>query len=113
MMMMKAAVVFVVVFVTGLLIFTVTRPFFLEFAGTYKLAGGFIKFFFLASVGDFIGLRLRTKVWQVPKGMFFKAVVWGIIGVVIVMMFVVYPEGVATLQANHILPFEGNEFAIK
>jgi hypothetical protein len=99
-----------VFFVTGLLIYLLTRPLFLEFATNYKLVGGFIKFFILASIGDFIGYRLKNKHWAIPKNMFFKALIWGLIGVVIVMMFVIFPTGVSMLQEKGLLPFYGNTF---
>lgn len=92
-------------------IFLVTREFFLDFAGNTPLLGGFIKFFFLASYGDLIANRIKKKVWAIPTGFFFKAIIWGIIGVVIVMIFAIFSSGVLQLQANGILPFEGSSFA--
>ncbi|MBU1020852.1 MAG: hypothetical protein KJ847_06505 [Firmicutes bacterium] len=99
-----------VLLITATLIFLVTRDFFLTFAADYKILAGFIKFFFLATIGDFIGLRIKSKLWQVPSYIFVKAFVWGLIGVVIVLMFVIYPQGVASLQSSHILPFDGVNF---
>lgn len=99
-----------VLLVTGLLIFLVSRSFFLSFAHDYALLGGFIKFFLLASIGDFVGLRIKEKQWKIPKKMFFKAIVWGIIGVFIVMMFTIFPTGVIALQEKGILPFSGSVF---
>lgn len=101
----------VVFLITLFFVFLVTRPFFLEFASSNKLLGGFIKFFLLASIGDFVGYRLKTKVWGKPNNMFLKAVVWGIIGIVIVMMFEIFPSGILVLQEKNLLPFEGNTFA--
>ncbi len=100
-----------VLLITLGLIFFVTRDFFLNFYNEYKLLGGFIKFFLLATIGDFVGLRLREKEWKIPNRIFLKAIVWGIIGVAIVMMFTIFPTGVAQLQADGILPFAGNTFA--
>ena len=95
---------------TLLLVFFVTRDFFLDFYSDYKIFGGFIKFFLLASIGDFIALRIKSKQWKVPNYMFLKALVWGFIGITIVLMFTIYPVGVELLQTNNILPFEGNTF---
>lgn len=100
----------IVLFVTATLIFIVTRDFFLTFAADFKIIAGFIKFFFLATIGDFIGLRIKSKQWKVPSYILIKAFVWGLIGAVIVLMFVIYPLGVANLQTSHILPFDGSEF---
>ena len=95
---------------TVILIFIVTRDFFLDFNSNYKYIGGFIKFFFLASIGDFIALRIKSHKWKVPTHIFIKGLVWGMIGVVIVAMFIIYPNGVELLQEKNILPFEGNDF---
>lgn len=92
------------------LVFLVTRPFFLSFYNNQMLLGGFIKFFLLASIGDFIGLRLQEGVWRIPKNMFYKALVWGVIGIFIVMMFTIFPLGVSRLQEMGILPFLNSVF---
>ncbi|WP_081909893.1 hypothetical protein [Candidatus Izimaplasma sp. HR1] len=91
--------------------FVFTRSFFLGFVDEYKIIGGFVKFFFLASIGDFIGLRLKQSFWQVPKKIFFKATIWGLIGSVIVLVFTIFNTGVIELQAKGILPFEDVLFA--
>ena len=52
-----------VFFITGILIFVITRDFFLSFAAETPLLAGFIKFFVLATVGDFIGLRIKNNKW--------------------------------------------------
>lgn len=100
----------VVLSITGLLIFIVTRDFFLDFTKEYKIIGGFVKFFFLASIGDFIAARLKSKKWMLPSHMLIKAIIWGLIGIVIVLMFTIYPVGIETLQEKNILPFKGNTF---
>ncbi len=93
-----------------MLVLIVTRDFFLEFAGDNKILGGFIKFFLLASIGDFIALRIKNKKWKIPNYILIKAIVWGLIGIVIVLMFVIFPVGIEALQEKSILPFEGNTF---
>lgn len=98
---------------TAFVLFIVTRDFFLAFASDYKLLGGFIKFFVLASIGDFIGARFRTGTWTLPKNILYKAIVWGFIGVVIVLMFTIFTTGVAALQNTNLLPSFENEFATK
>ncbi len=100
-----------VFFITCLLIFIVTRDFFLTFANNYKIIGGFIKFFVLATIGDLIGLRIKSGKWIKPNYLLAKAIIWGFIGMVIVLMFGIFAQGVSYLQAENILPFEGNLFA--
>ncbi len=94
-----------VALLTIALVFVVTREFFLNFATNHKLAGGFIKFFFLASIGDFISIRIRRGAWGLPKYILPKAIVWGLIGVVIVLIFGIYTSGIVSLQETGVLPF--------
>lgn len=89
------------------LIILATRPFFLSFASEYKYLGGFIKFFFLASLGDVIGSRIKNKAWSVPRGFIYKAIIWGVIGILIVMMFTLFDQGVSYLENNNFLPNTG------
>lgn len=97
-------ITFGMVLLTIGLVFIVTRDFFLSFASDYKYLGGFVKFFFLASLGDIIGKRIKTKAWSIPTGMLYKAIVWGIIGMLVVMMFGLFDQGVWFLQDNNLLP---------
>ena len=92
------------ILVTGLFIFVLTRPFFLNFSNTYKLIAGFIKFFFLASLGDVLGKRLKTKTWSIPDGFIYKAIVWGVIGILITLVFGLYDGGITTLENTNLLP---------
>ena len=93
------------------LIYVLTRTFFLDFAVDYKILGGFIKFFILASFGDLIAYRIKNKKWGLPNGMIFKAIVWGVIGIFIVLIFVIFSTGVTNLQENSILPFVDSKLA--
>ena len=95
-----------------MIIYLITRNFFLTFAAKSDLAGGFIKFFILATIGDFVGTRLREKQWKIPKNILLKAVVWGLIGIVIVLTFGIYYNGVIYLQKNNILPFYESTLAL-
>lgn len=95
-----------VLLLTVVFVFILTRQFFLGFASSYSIIAGFIKFFFLASMGDVIGSRLKNGYWKIPNKLFFKAIIWGLIGAVIVMVFTIFNTGVSRLQENRILPFK-------
>lgn len=96
------SILFVIAMVSFVFLFT--REFFLSFSKENLLIGGFIKFFFLASLGDVLGKRLKTKKWMIPDGFLYKAFVWGIIGVLIVLVFGLYDNGVSSLENNNLLP---------
>ena len=83
--MKKDHIISLIVFLTTvLLIYIVTRDFFLSFVGAFPLIAGFVKFFILATIGDFIGLRIKSGKWGRPNYLLMKAIIWGFIGVVIV-----------------------------
>lgn len=92
------------VLVTAGLIYLFTREFFLTFSKENLFIGGFIKFFFLASLGDILGKRLKTKKWSMPDGFIYKAIIWGLIGILITMVFYLYDNGVTALETKSLLP---------
>jgi hypothetical protein len=95
-----------VILLTVVFVFILTRSFFLSFAQSSPIVAGFIKFFFLASIGDFIGKRVKSGYWEIPKNIVLKAIVWGLIGSVIVLVFSIFNNGVIYLQDSGILPFK-------
>jgi len=78
-------------------------PFFLNenLYAAYKTANaahpfliGFLKFAILATMGESIGLRMREGVYTKPGfGLMPKAVVWGLLGLTIVMAFQIFSAG--------------------
>ncbi len=81
-----------------------THRLFFDFTDDHVLLGGFIKFFIFASIGDVVSWRFKHKHYRVP-GLMYKAIAWGILGVLIVMAFSIFHEGVRYLQESRILPF--------
>ncbi|MBP1615814.1 MAG: hypothetical protein H6Q13_3262 [Bacteroidetes bacterium] len=84
-----------------------TRKVFISVTDAYPYAVGFIKFAILATMGELLGARVVNNEWKMPKGVFYKAIIWGIIGMMITLVFTVYMGGVAVAQASGKLPFEG------
>ena len=92
-----------------LLVLPMTSQAFFSWSEQYQIIGGFLKFFVLASLGDLLSCRLKAGHYRV-KGLLFKAIVWGFIGVVIVFVFPIFSQGVAFLQRDGLLPFEASVF---
>jgi Mpv17 / PMP22 family. len=84
-----------------------SREVFKAMTSTHPFTMGFVKFAFLATVGELIAIRLQTKRWLLPAGIFAKFVVWGLFGVLIALMFKIFAGGVGLLLANGILPGKG------
>ena len=54
----------------------------------------FIKFFFLATLGELIGLRIKTgRYWQQGFGLLPRALVWGFLGMTIYLAFGIFASG--------------------
>ena len=88
-----------------------TRTTFIEVTDAHPYIGGFFKFFILASMGDWLGIRILKCEWIIPKGFILKAIVWGIIGMMITLVFTVFTEGAGAAQAVGRLPFAGSKLA--
>ena len=87
------------------------RAAFLSFTEAVPYIGGFVKFSILATMGDLLGLRIQNKEWVIPKGVVFKAILWGIIGMMVTLMFALYSNGVKIVQAAELLPFKDSKLA--
>lgn len=89
------------------LVIPTSRTVFLDVTGAHPYIGGFVKFFILATMGDLLGARILRGEWSIPKGFFFKAVLWGILGMAITLVFTVFMAGAEVAQASGKLPFAG------
>ena len=88
-------------FVIGVIAFFV--PFFLseavysfynDFNSTHGMIMSFIKFAILATMGEVIGLRIRTGLYNRKGfGIIPRAIVWGFLGLTIKMSFVIFATG--------------------
>lgn len=72
---------------------------------------GFIKFAILATMGELMAIRIITGNYSKPAGFVYRIIIWGLIGMLITLMFNVFAGGVIAAQAKHYLPFNGSEFA--
>jgi len=64
---------------------------------------GFAKFAILATMGELLSLRILFGKWTKPIGMAYKTIIWGIIGMCIVLMFGLFSSGVAGLETQGLL----------
>lgn len=87
------------------------RTVFLGVTDAHPYLGGFIKFACLATMGDLLGARILNGQWSIPNGFFYKAALWGLIGMAITLLFTVYSAGAEGAQAAGKLPFAGSTLA--
>jgi len=66
----------------------------------------FVKFFILATLGEIMGLRIRTGSYDLMGfGLLPRAIVWGFLGVSLKMAFVIFAEGAPAMLATMGLAF--------
>jgi len=94
-----------------ILVVPTTREAFIGATEVHPYIGGFIKFGILATMGDLLGARILKGDWVIPKGVMYKVIIWGVIGLMVTLVFTVYMGGVAAAQASGKLPFSGSVLA--
>lgn len=94
-------------FVSGLILFFL--PFFIfdqvynaynSFNSDHGMIMSFIKFAVLATLGEVIGLRIKTGKYNTPGfGILPRAIVWGFLGLTIKLAFVIFSSGTVSFLA--------------
>ena len=93
-----------------ILIFPDSREWFKALSSSHSFLMGFVKFAFLATVGEIIAGRIAKGEWSLPVKIVARFVIWGIIGLWITYMMKVFSSGVAGLMASGVLPGGENTF---
>jgi hypothetical protein len=94
-----------------ILVVPASRVVFISVTDAHPYAGGFVKFAILASMGDMLGIRVLKGEWIKPEGLVYKALIWGVIGLMVTLVFTVFMGGAAAAQASGKLPFKGSVLA--
>jgi hypothetical protein len=94
-----------------ILVVPASRVVFISVTDAHPYAGGFVKFAILASMGDMLGIRVLKRQWIKPKGLIYKALIWGVIGIMVTLVFTVFMGGAEAAQAAGKLPFKGSVLA--
>lgn len=71
-----------------------TREIFTAVTNRHPYIMGFVKFAVLATMGELLAARLVFKKWVMVKGIIPKMCIWGVLGILIVLMFSLYTAGV-------------------
>ena len=88
-----------------------THTMFLTASKTSPYLMGFVKFAVLASMGELLAIRIVMGNWKKPNGVLWRVIVWGIIGITVTLMFVLFDAGVQSCMERGYLPFvEGEGF---
>jgi len=101
----------VLVLFSLIFVFESSRTSFIGLTSTYPLAGGFLKFMLLATMGELLSIRISSGEWINPGGLLYRALVWGFLGIIITLIFNIYGAGVTAGMNSGLLPFKGSSFA--
>lgn len=80
-----------------------THQVFIRLTQEHPYLMGFVKFAILATMGELLVIRLLSGQWKKTVGMFSKAIIWGIVGLLVVLMFEIYLNGVAGAVRKQLL----------
>ena len=103
---------FALILLIAIVVIPFTNKLFISFTTTMPYIAAFTKFFILATMGELLSIRLVTSDWEIPKSLLFKAIVWGIIGILIALMFNIFFYGVTNSIEKALLPGKGSKLAL-
>ena len=100
--MKKLDLVFTLLFfaLISLLIIPSTRNFIALSSTNYPYLMGFIKTSILATYGEMIASRIATKNYFSKTGILYRFIIWGFLGMVFVLVFKIFDQGVRASIAN-------------
>jgi Mpv17 / PMP22 family. len=90
--------------ITALLLAPASHQAFINVTLKHPYLMGFIKFAILATMGELLVVRIVSGEWNKPLGIHYKAIVWGLFGMGIVLMFEVFLNGVIGAVKKGLLP---------
>ena len=97
--------------ITAFMIIPQTQSTFIQLTSRYPYGMGFVKFSILATMGELLALRLAHRNWMRPKGMVFKIITWGLIGMLITFMFTFYAAGIYALFDQGLISVQNEALA--
>ncbi len=97
--------------IAALLLIPRTHETFVQQTLVHPYLVGFAKFLVLATMGELLALRIVVGSWSAPKGLIPRAVIWGLLGMVIVLVFEVYAGGVVGALRKGLLPGGSSKLA--
>jgi hypothetical protein len=89
--------------ITVFLIVPVLHKAFVNATNAHPYLMGFAKFAIMATMGELLTLRLINGKWTKTIGMGYKAFIWGVVGMLVVLMFTLFSEGVAGATTKGLL----------
>ena len=80
--------------VSSVMVVPSTHEVFVSATKAHPYLMGFVKFGILATMGELLAIRIAAGAWKAPAGLLYRSMIWGLIGILIVLMFEVFAGGV-------------------
>ena len=90
--------------ITSIFVIPDTRNLYENFNAQFPYLSGFLKTSSLALMGELLVSRIQNKQYFYGTGHGLKWFVWGLLGMIFVLIFKLYASGVATAQSVGLLP---------
>jgi hypothetical protein len=102
--------VLILLAIIAFLLYPATNAIFNANTAAHPYIMAFTKFCILATMGELLAMRVVTGDWKRPIGLIYRAIVWGLIGMLISLIFTVYGGGVGIAIKTGLLPSFGGSF---
>ena len=104
--MKKTDYIFIFLFLLIVSIFVIpaTRNSFENLTESYPYIMGFLKTSILATFGELLAVRISKGNYFARKGIVYRFIIWGILGMGFVLMFKIFADGVVAAMSSGILP---------
>lgn len=89
--------------VSSIMLVPASHQLFISATKGHPYVMGFGKFAVLATMGELLAIRIAGGKWKSPAGLAYRSIIWGLIGVLIVLMFEVFSSGVAGALSKGLL----------
>ena len=94
--------------ITSVFVMPETHEVFIEITNNHPYIMGFVKFSVLSTMGELLAIRIGSGEWKKPSGVIYRFIVWGFIGMLVVLMFNLFGAGVKGAMAKGlIISFDG------
>ena len=94
----------------AILVIPSTRDVFLAATKAHPYLMGFMKFGILATMGELLAIRIASGNWSMPKGLQWRSLIWGLIGMLVTLIFQIFAGGITAAMAGGYLPGGENKF---
>lgn len=94
----------VMVIIVLFLTYPPTRALFGETVKAHPYMMGFVKFSMLATMGELLAVRITEGEFKSPKGLIYRFIIWGFLGIIFALSFPLFSMGVRSCVEIGLLP---------